>query len=321
MLAVELHDGAPIEVEMFGSGPVVMLLVDPRAITGERADELRRWGVDPRLGLTLCEGLQDRFRVLAVPYEAYALAHPRAETLTPDTIAADLLAISDAAEVDRFACYGYSWLAVAALQLALRTDRLTALAMGGYPPLGGPYAEMLATTTATHELAVAAATGQRAEPATPSRSDSEFDWDSVEVTLTPEQTRQFVTLYEALAGFDDMAALARVSCPRLCFVGTADRIEYSPRWVTRLWTSPARRARGGTARGRLDHAPARRPGPHPGDAAGSGPSGTAALAQVGTAGRRRSQPVAVPAGADFGLTGYAGSNEGSTACALRTYSG
>jgi len=230
MLAVELHDGAPIEVEMFGSGPVVMLLVDPRAITGERADELRRWGVDPRLGLTLCEGLQDRFRVLAVPYEAYALAHPRAETLTPDTIAADLLAISDAAEVDRFACYGYSWLAVAALQLALRTDRLTALAMGGYPPLGGPYAEMLATTTATHELAVAAATGQRAEPATPSRSDSEFDWDSVEVTLTPEQTRQFVTLYEALAGFDDKAALARVSCPRLCFVGTADRIEYSPRW-------------------------------------------------------------------------------------------
>ena len=230
MLVVELHGGAPIEVEMFGSGPVVMLLVDPRATTGERADELRRWGVDPRLGLALCEGLQDRFRVIAVPYEAYALAHPRADTLTPDTIAADLLAIADAAEADRFACYGYSWLAVAALQLALRIDQLTALAMGGFPPLGGPYPEMLAVTAATHELAVAAASGEPVEPVSQPDSDRDIDWDTVEVTLTPEQTRQFVTLYEALAGFDDKAALARVTCPRLCFVGTADRIEYGPRW-------------------------------------------------------------------------------------------
>lgn len=218
-----LPDGTPIEVESCGTGPAVMLLVDPRPVSPERAEELRRWGVDPQLGRTLCDGLKDRFRVLAVPYEAHVLAHPRPDTLTPDTIAADLLAVADAGGVDRFALYGYSWLALAALQVALRTDRLTGLAMGGFPPLGGPYREMLAVTTATHELA-------GAPRATPGNAQDGTDWDSAEVTLSPAQTRQFVTLYQSLQGFDEPAAIGRVTCPRLCFAGTADRIEYSPRW-------------------------------------------------------------------------------------------
>ena len=52
----------------------------------------------------------------------------------------------------------------------------------------------------------------------------------MEVTLTEAQTRQFVTLYEALQGFDDRAAQARLECPRLCFVGSADEITYDQRW-------------------------------------------------------------------------------------------
>src|SRR5690242_9035644 len=139
-----LPDGTPIEVELSGAGPAVMLLVDPRPVAAERADELRRWGVDPHLGRTLCDGLRHRYRVIAVPYEAHLLANPRPDTLIPDAVAADLLTLADAAGVERFAVYGYSWLAMAALQLALRTDRLTGLAMGGYPPLDGPYREMLA---------------------------------------------------------------------------------------------------------------------------------------------------------------------------------
>jgi pimeloyl-ACP methyl ester carboxylesterase len=222
MVEVELPGGAPIEVEVSGTGPAVMLLVDPRPATGEEADELRRWGVDPRRGQALRDGLRDRFRVIAVPYEAHALARPRPDTLTPETIAADLLAIADATGAGRFACYGYSWLAVAALQLALRTDRLTALAMGGYPPLDGPYSEMLAVTTATYEMAAGIRPRKAAEP--------ESEWDSAEMTLSPAQTGQFVTFYRALDGFDDHAALARVACPRLCFAGAADQIEYGERW-------------------------------------------------------------------------------------------
>jgi hypothetical protein len=44
------------------------------------------------------------------------------------------------------------------------------------------------------------------------------------VSLTEAQTRQFVTLYQALQGFDDRAAQAQIRHPRLCFVGAADKI-------------------------------------------------------------------------------------------------
>jgi hypothetical protein len=52
----------------------------------------------------------------------------------------------------------------------------------------------------------------------------------VEVSLTEPQTRQFVTLYQALQGFVDFAVQAQIGCPRLCFVGSADEITYSERW-------------------------------------------------------------------------------------------
>jgi hypothetical protein len=45
-----------------------------------------------------------------------------------------------------------------------------------------------------------------------------------------DQTQQFVTLYQALQGFDDRAAQARITCPRLCFVGSADEIQYGKSW-------------------------------------------------------------------------------------------
>src|SRR4029450_10759129 len=68
-------------------------------------------------------------------------------------------------------------------------------------------------------------------PAEPSgQSPDEVDWSQVEMTLTEAQTRQFVTLYQALQDFDDHAAQAQVRCPRLCFVGSADEITYDERW-------------------------------------------------------------------------------------------
>jgi glutaredoxin-related protein len=60
--------------------------------------------------------------------------------------------------------------------------------------------------------------------------NAEVDWSQVEVTLSEGQTRQFVTLYQALQDFDDRAAQARLRCPRLCFVGSADQITYDERW-------------------------------------------------------------------------------------------
>ncbi|GAA1979805.1 hypothetical protein GCM10009799_01170 [Nocardiopsis rhodophaea] len=235
MPKARLHDGSSIDIEVHGIGPAVLLPVNPQPAEGAQADEMRTWGVDPALGRSLIDGLSDRFQVVAFDYEGHVLAVPKPDTLTPEAIAADFLAVADAAGVDRFAFYGYSWLALSGLQLALRTDRLTALAMGGFPPLNGPYAEMLRVTAATHAMATGEDTqtpGDVPEADADSAwgGSADFDWNSVEITMTETQTRQFVTLYEALESFDDRVALQRIMCPRLSFVGSADTITYGPRW-------------------------------------------------------------------------------------------
>ncbi|MFI6497795.1 alpha/beta fold hydrolase [Nonomuraea typhae] len=223
MPTATLHDGASIEFEIHGDGPALLLPVNPRpAGDPVKAAEAARWGADLSLGHTLVTGLSDAFRVIAFDYEGHVLSRPKPGTLTPDNLVRDILAVAGAAGVDRFAYYGYSWLALTGLQLAIRTDRLSALVMGGFPPIGGPYEAMLAVTAATHRMAL------DPQPAAPAGEAG--DWGGVPVSMTPEQTRQFVTLYEALREFDEAAAQERVGCPRLCFAGAGDVIEYGPRW-------------------------------------------------------------------------------------------
>ena len=213
----ELHDGSTLEVEIHGEGPALLLPANPRPVEGPMAEAMRHYGNDPALGPHLIQGLKDIFRVIAFDYEGQVLRIPKAHTLTPENLAADLLAVADAAGAARFAYYGYSWLAVAGLQLAMRTDRLSALVMGGYPPVYGPYAEMLKVTAAAH-----AQSGGGQDAA------EDDEWSTA--WMSKGQTQQFVTLYEALQGFDDQAAQQRITCPRLCFVGSADEIEYDQKW-------------------------------------------------------------------------------------------
>jgi hypothetical protein len=285
MPEARLHDQSTIAVEVHGRGPAVLLPVNPKPVQGPQAEELRRWGVDPALGRTLIDGLSDTFRVIAFDYEGQVMQVPKPDTLTPANVAGDLLAVADAAGADRFAYYGYSWLALAGLQLGIRSDRLAALVMGGFPPLDGPYAQMLKVTMATHEMAVAnsASAPSSATSSQPSEQPSaeppgEPDWSQVEVTLTEAQTRQFVTLYQALQDFDDRAAQARLGCPRLCVVGSADEIDYGGR----PGHQPAGRAPGA----RLAGASAGGAGPHPGHAGRPCPAGPAPLADQ-RAGRRQ----------------------------------
>lgn len=227
---VTLEDGSRIAVEHYGAGPALLLPVNPQPITGPQAEQMRQYGADPALGQHLIQGLSDRVRIIAFDYEGHLRRTPRPETLTPANVVRDLLAIAGAVGAERFAYYGYSWLAMIGLQLAIRSDRLTALIMGGFPPLNGPYATMLRVTTAAHALAGGA-------PA----DDDEWSASS----LSKEETQQYVTLYQALQDFDDQAAQARIHCPRLCFVGAADEIQYGPHWgdVTVRLAEPIVRSR------------------------------------------------------------------------------
>ena len=227
MTTARLHDDTTIELTVLGDGPAVLLPVGTARPEGPEADQVRAWGGDPHLGHTLATGLAAAgLRVVAADYEGHLAAHPKPRTLTAVNVAADLLAVADAAGAERFAYYGYSWLGLAGLQLAARTDRLTGLAMGGFPPLGGPYAAMLANTRAAHRMAVS----NHGRPAAPVADPEPGDWDSWEVSVHPDRTEQFVTLYESLHDFDERAVLRGLRMPRLAFAGSDDTIRYGPKW-------------------------------------------------------------------------------------------
>jgi pimeloyl-ACP methyl ester carboxylesterase len=227
MATAQLHDDSSLEVTVLGDGPAVLLPVRTTVTGGEEAERMRAWGADPNLGHTLATALAGAgLRVFAADYEGHLAQHPKPGTLRAATVATDLLAIADAAGADRFAYYGYSWLALAGLQLAIRTDRLTALAMGAFPPLDGPYGPMLTVTRATHRMALA---NRDKQPGAAAEVEP-GDWDAVEVTQAPDQTRQYVSLYESLQDFDERAALDRLRIPRLAFAGANDNISYGPRW-------------------------------------------------------------------------------------------
>jgi len=71
---------------------------------------------------------------------------------------------------------------------------------------------MLRVTTAAHEMAVEAAAKTDEGAADQQPAIEAGDWSSVQVTMSPDQTRQFVTLYQALQGFDDHAVQVHIIC-------------------------------------------------------------------------------------------------------------
>ncbi|HVI69407.1 MAG TPA: hypothetical protein VM581_03020 [Magnetospirillaceae bacterium] len=217
-----LHDGSKIEAEISGSGPAILLPVSLVVAEGKEAEEKQKWGVDPAMGRNFIEGLHDKFTVVAFDYEGHRMAHPAPDTLTPDNITKDILAVADAAGAKKFAYYGYSWLALCGLQLGIRTDRLWAVIMGAYPPIDGPYKGMLAVTKATYEMAL--------HPEASGPKDPNNIWDSAKMTISIDQTKQFFTLYNNLQNFDDRTIQSKLTSPRLCFVGSNDKQHYSERW-------------------------------------------------------------------------------------------
>ncbi|MEK5446679.1 hypothetical protein NSS85_07490 [Paenibacillus sp. FSL R7-0331] len=127
--------------------------------------------------------------------------------------------------IGKFSYYGYSWLALVGLQLAIRTDRLERLVMGGFPPLDGPYKEMLIVTNKTYQQASSNQNTYVAAEQVPIDPE-QVDWDNIQVQIDPNQTKQFVTMYEHLRRFDDRAIQQLLELPRLAFAGEKDTIVY-----------------------------------------------------------------------------------------------
>ena len=143
--------------------------------------------------------LTDRYRVLLVDYPSIGGSQDIAPSeLTADRVCADLLGVASAAGFDRFAYAGYSWSAAVGLQLAHRTDRLTALALGGWPPLGGPYAQILAA--ARRKL-------PNPEPS------------SLKILRSAAQYAQWISYYESMLDWSEAESVAALRIPRLIYFG------------------------------------------------------------------------------------------------------
>lgn len=143
--------------------------------------------------------LCDRYKVVVMDYPNQGRSERMpANQLTVDRACADVLRVADQAGFERFAWWGFSWGGVIGLQLASRSDRISALVCGGWPPLGAPYAELL---DAIRAMAANRKPG------------------------TLEELDQYLNFYQSMAGWPEAAAVTRIACPRMVFIGTADEVD------------------------------------------------------------------------------------------------
>ena len=181
---------SPVRHEISGRGPV--LFVGSPISLGTPGP-----GGDPIAPIRqgYLDRLTDRYRVIVMEYPPTgAEAAAAVKSFDPDHVCADVLAVADAAGADRFAWYGYSWGGVVGLQLAARTNRLSALVCGGWPPIGASYRDMARVS----------------------------EWLAKQANV-PE-TQSMVTFYRALEDWQDLAAVAKFTCPRMTFAGANDVI-------------------------------------------------------------------------------------------------
>lgn len=194
-MPTDSNSGIYYEVE--GSGPPLILGFPFFATMAEIMPEPVAGAKD-----ALVARLSDGYRVLTLDHPCIGRSADRPpEDLTAERVAEDLLSVANHAGFERFAYAGYSWGGNAGLQLALRTDRLTALVIGGWPPLGAEYA-----------LLQQAALEQVDDPP-----------PEVQVVLrSPAQYAQWVAYGESMAGFSEaelLDHLQALGCPCLAYVG------------------------------------------------------------------------------------------------------
>jgi pimeloyl-ACP methyl ester carboxylesterase len=121
-----------------------------------------------------------------------------------DLLVADLLSVTDALGLDRFAVLGYSLSGAVAAWLARGSDRVTAVVAAGFPLLGS-YHRLLADVE--HKVA----SGEHDSPGR-AALDAEFD------------SRAALAFYRDLAALSDGALVDDVACPMFSFFGEDDEI-------------------------------------------------------------------------------------------------
>lgn len=132
--------------------------------------------------------------------------HPQQLAFSPDIAAEEYERIADAAGVGRFGWVGYSFGGAMGVQVACRSDRVAALAIGGFPPLNAPFQLMV-------ELSSSMA---RNPPSLPPFIHPGVLWSAV-------------AFYAPLTVWPEQQAVCGLAMPRLVFMGDADAAQGAPR--------------------------------------------------------------------------------------------
>ncbi len=196
---VTLPGGGQVQYEVFGeSGPFVFL--------GSQIYLTAPMPGSAAVYRGYIAGLSDRYRVIVADWpkgmgKSTATGVP---ALTADQAAAEILAIADAAGADQFAWWGYSFGGAVGLQLAARTDRLSALVVGGYPPMWQPSSDML--------LAVHQAKDQM---------------EAAKLNGTPGYllNRASIQFYTSVGETNQLDLLDNITAPRLVYHDVDDTVE------------------------------------------------------------------------------------------------
>lgn len=191
-------DGAQIYFEVMGKkdGPDVFLGPHFYATKPKMLENYPGYK-DPTEGFI--NGLKEDYRIIIADY-------PRGmgktgsvipDGFTPDRVAKDYEAIIETAGAEKVAWIGYSFGGVVGVQVACRTKRLSALVCGGWSPINGPYKDMLKVLEA-----------QKKTP--------------LPEGVTLDFLQQSVTFYENLLDWQEKEEVAKITCPRMVFMGEDD---------------------------------------------------------------------------------------------------
>ena len=120
--------------------------------------------------------------------------------MTPDRLVEEYELVADAAGAEKFAWIGYSFGAAAGVQMATRSNRLTALMVGGFPPLNAPFERM---TWVVKDIA---------------KNPPEMEG----VAFSRKLANQSVGFYEPLTDWPEKAEVPKIDVPRRVFIGSND---------------------------------------------------------------------------------------------------
>ena len=179
----EVH-GNPKGFAVFLAGPVFARVLNQANV---KLQTQIKEGYIRRLG--------DQYKLLMsdYPHVDVKTTDQNRKLLGVEDVCKDYLALADAAGIDRFAVAGYSWGGNTVLQLATRSRRVAAVAVGGWPVIDGPYDLLLQTTQKLHQ----------------------------EHPDRPEIGR-YVHYYQTLQNWPERSEVAKLTCPRLNYIDVDD---------------------------------------------------------------------------------------------------